>query len=259
MNATGTGQILVIDDDHHLLRAIEDFLVFRGYVVVTAPSAEHGLDALKTFSPDVIVLDIAMPGMGGLGFLKKITSPQGKPRHPVLVLTARAALKDFFDTVDVDGFLPKPCEAWQLESEIRRIKGRRVRRRNGAQARPRKVLLGDSDPEAAEDFMGTLKVEGYEVALVSTGPEVLEKAIAIQPDVVVLREILPGMNSSTVSAVLRTMPSTRDIPVVIYNATWMWEERQKYRHSPPAGAADYLHKPDGRSLVQSLEHILSTG
>ncbi|NQT93034.1 MAG: response regulator [Lentisphaerae bacterium] len=58
-------RILLIDDDTSLLTTLSDFLSFEGYEVVTADSGEQGLRRLQTTEPDLIVLDMSMPGMGG--------------------------------------------------------------------------------------------------------------------------------------------------------------------------------------------------
>ena len=71
--------ILLLDDDPSLRRTLGDFLRFEGYDVVTAESGEKGLEALKVQRPDLIILDMSMPGMGGIGFLKSILDENGKP------------------------------------------------------------------------------------------------------------------------------------------------------------------------------------
>jgi len=109
-------KILLIDDDTSLLVTLRDFLLFEGYEVATADSGEQGLKRLETFLPDLIVLDMSMPGMGGIGFLQRITRSDGAPRYPVLVLTARASMAEFFANVSVDGFIAKPCDPEDLLS-----------------------------------------------------------------------------------------------------------------------------------------------
>ena len=111
-------KLLLIDDDTSLLVTLRDFLEFEGYDVVTADSGEKGLEMLGTMKPDLIVLDMSMPGMSGVGFLKAISSADGKPAHPVLVLTARANMAEFFANVDVDGFVAKPCDPSDLLMEL---------------------------------------------------------------------------------------------------------------------------------------------
>ena len=113
--------ILLIDDDTSLLLTLSDFLIHEGYEVVTANSGEMGLKQLEQCAPDLVILDMSMPGMGGVGFLREITDESGKPSHSVLVLTARANMADFFANVDVDGFIAKPFELRELREEVHRI------------------------------------------------------------------------------------------------------------------------------------------
>jgi DNA-binding NtrC family response regulator len=120
-------RLLVIDDDAHYLIALRDFLVFEGFDVCTADTAERGLETLGEVHVHLVILDMRMPGMGGMGFLERVMTPQGSPRIPVLVMTARSELKKFFETFPVDGFLEKPCEGSRLVAKIREILGVRVR------------------------------------------------------------------------------------------------------------------------------------
>lgn len=216
-------RILLIDDDTSLLVTLRDFLTFEGYQVVTAASGEEGLEKLATLAPDLIILDMSMPGMGGMGFLRKISSPEGHPAHPVLVLTARASMAEFFAHVDVDGFVAKPCEPEDLLMEVSRIIF--LRRGTGKQGWTapdegvqRKVLLADYDEGARRELSEALGAAGHLVGAVERGPEVIEKAILERPDALVLRFGLTGMGGDAVARMLAEMPNTRNIPVVIYDA-----------------------------------------
>jgi DNA-binding response OmpR family regulator len=99
--------ILLIDDDPSILLSVGDRLVFEGYEVLKAENAEAGVAVLRRTTPDLIILDIMMQGMGGLGFLKEFTSPAGKTPIPVLIFTARANMNDFFQTLQVAGVIAK--------------------------------------------------------------------------------------------------------------------------------------------------------
>ena len=70
--------VLLVDDDTSLLVTLSDFLKFEGYHVVTADSGEEALRRLEEIRPDLIILDMSMPGMGGVGFLKAISSSGGR-------------------------------------------------------------------------------------------------------------------------------------------------------------------------------------
>jgi len=89
MNDKLKQRILLIDDDKHLLKTLSDFLRFENFDVEQAHDGEEAFHALDTFDPDLIVLDISMPGMGGLNFLRHVSAKDANPSYPVLVLTAR--------------------------------------------------------------------------------------------------------------------------------------------------------------------------
>jgi CheY-like chemotaxis protein len=216
-------KILLIDDDTSLLVTLRDFLLFEGYEVATADSGEQGLKRLETFLPDLIVLDMSMPGMGGIGFLQRITRSDGSPRYPVLVLTARASMAEFFANVNVDGFIAKPCDPEDLLMEIGRIIFlRRGSETDGAAApqRPaRKMLIGEDDKEAARNLAEAFADAGHIVDVARTGPEVVEKAIVQKPDAILIKYLLPGMTGDAVAELLRKMPHTCEIPAVLYDET----------------------------------------
>jgi len=213
-------QILLIDDDPSLLRTLSDFLRFEGYDVIKADSGEKGLEMLKTSSPDLIILDMSMPGMGGIGFLKAILDEDGKPSHPVLVLTARANMAEFFADVNVDGFIAKPCDPQDLLMEVGRIiflrSGDELDESSAKQARW-KLLLGEDDVNGGRRLTEWFASHGFVVELVTKGPEVLERAIVSRPDVIVMNTIMEGMNGSAVADMLKVMPNTKSIPVVLYD------------------------------------------
>ncbi len=212
-------KLLLIDDDTSLLITLRDFLRFEGYDVVTAESGEKGLEALKLHSPELIILDMSMPGMGGIGFLKEILDEKGKLRFPVLVLTARANMAEFFANVEIDGFIAKPCDPQDLLMEVGRI----IFMRRGevsdlapGKFRRRRMILGESDPEIAARIAQWFSSNGYLVEQCVKGPEALESAIVNRPDVIVMNQILEGLNGSAVADMLKVMPNTKKIPVVLY-------------------------------------------
>lgn len=222
-----TQTVLFIDDDKHLARIVCDFLRHERYNVHTAASAEEGLLILETLTPDVVVLDISMPGMGGIGFLKRITKPDGTLQYPVLVLTARAVMKDFFDTVAVDDFLPKPCSELDLIRKIREIIAKNYLRKQDEQdparqhqeSRKLQIVFGEDDFKVWPGCVKAFVEYGFDVKLAGTGPEVLEKTVEFMPDAVVMKEMMPSMNGATVASLIKTMPHTRHIPVIVNDTT----------------------------------------
>jgi len=79
-------QVLIVEDDTDLNRAYQMILENEGHKVVTAFNGAEALEALKTFNPDLILLDLLMPVMGGLDFLKNF-DPKARKKVKVLIFT----------------------------------------------------------------------------------------------------------------------------------------------------------------------------
>jgi two-component system cell cycle response regulator len=210
-------RILLVDDDIHFLMTVRDFLTFEGFEVATAESGEAALAVLESVHPDLIILDIAMPGMGGIGFLKRILADGSAPRYPVLVLTARTAMENFFEAVEVNGFLPKPCRQDDLLRRTRQILAETMHRpRDSGKVAGATILVGESDLHLATALGDALRKAGYVVEVAETGPAVLEKAIAIRPHAILLQHLLPRLTGGAVCGLLREIPATARIPIILY-------------------------------------------
>jgi len=250
--------ILVVDDDEHLLQTLVDFLDYKGFETGGARSGEEALVKLSERKPDLVILDISMPGMGGVGFLRRITNSEGRRQCPVLVLTARSLMKDFFDTLEVDGFVPKPCDEAGLEAEIWRIlrKTESQARIEADRARARRVLIGDDDSHAAQRLEGALRAAGYEVEVANTGPVVLEKAPVFKPDVVAMRDILSGLNGQKVISLLAIMPSTRTVPSVLYG--WTPDPNKPFSPQPLGELVRCLSSAEVPDIVRAVQAAVAS-
>jgi len=122
MNAkASTSTILLVDDDPAILMTVGDSLMGEGYTVIKAVSGVEALDRLSLFKVDLIVLDISMPDLGGLGFLRKTSLRADFNDIPVLIFTARSNLKELFESVGTAGFVPKNGAPDLLTSTIKNI------------------------------------------------------------------------------------------------------------------------------------------
>src|SRR4051794_13923760 len=81
-------RILVIDDERLLRAPVASVLRHAGYEVDCAGSGEEALQVLESATPDLILLDLMMPGMGGLGFLRRLRADERWAAVPVIVLSA---------------------------------------------------------------------------------------------------------------------------------------------------------------------------
>ncbi len=111
-------QILVVEDDSTIARFVELELRHAGYDVTHAGDGPAGLEAFNQSRPDVVILDLMLPGMDGLEVARNMT--EADPEVPILMLTARAQLEDLVSGFDAgaDDYLRKPFEMPELLSRV---------------------------------------------------------------------------------------------------------------------------------------------
>jgi DNA-binding response OmpR family regulator len=112
--------ILIIDDDEKLNRLLTDFLGEFGFKILTATHPEDGLKKLNKKSPDLVVLDVMLPGMDGFEVCRTIRQHS---LVPIIMLTARGELMDKVIGLELgaDDYLPKPFEPRELVARIHSV------------------------------------------------------------------------------------------------------------------------------------------
>ncbi|MBW2466233.1 MAG: response regulator, partial [Deltaproteobacteria bacterium] len=85
-------KILAIDDDPAILRLLGDYLTSRGYVVFQAEDGESGLELFARETPDLVLLDLRLPGMDGLEILSHLK--EDFPDTPVIIVSGQGTIKD---------------------------------------------------------------------------------------------------------------------------------------------------------------------
>ena len=114
--------VLIVDDSTFQQNRVASTCESAGYSVLKASTGEAGLELIEKESPDVVICDLLMPGMGGLGLLEKI---QGKDGPDVIILTAdiQTSVKEQCFSLGAKAFLNKPPDEKELLSEIANIVG----------------------------------------------------------------------------------------------------------------------------------------
>ena len=112
---------LVVEDDTTLAEALSTALEVHGYQVATVGDGLLGLERIRTTAPDVVLLDVMLPGLDGLTVCRRVRADGD--RTPILMLTARAAVADRIDGLDAgaDDYLPKPFDLDELIARVRAL------------------------------------------------------------------------------------------------------------------------------------------
>jgi two-component system, OmpR family, KDP operon response regulator KdpE len=176
--------ILVIDDEPQIRRVMRTTLSSHGYVITEATTGEEGVDAVRKSKPDLVLLDMNMPGIGGLEACKEI-------RHstdaPIIMLTVRNAERDKVAALDAgaDDYVVKPFGIEELLARVR--------------SALRRYAPGDSvapfvTKEMSIDFEArTINVRGNDIHLTPKEFDVLKHLVANQGKPLTHRRLLQAV------------------------------------------------------------------
>lgn len=218
------GTILMIDDDIAILQMVGDRLKLEGYSVVTASRGEQALEKLQTITPDLIILDISMPGLGGLGFLRRLADIVPAPSSAVLVFTGRFEMSSFFSEITVSGFLPKTTHPEIFIQKVHELVASQQELSQRATTPPgeasrKKLLLLEDDLILRTHLLGFFSQNGMTVECIEGGHVLLETATRAMPDVILIKYLLPHHNGPALAEQLGNHEPTHHIPLILYDET----------------------------------------
>lgn len=114
-------KILVVEDSELMQALIRDILKNEGYEVYSAYSGEEGLDKISKVKPDLIILDVVMPGMSGFDVLRILRADESNNLTPIIMLTAKVSEDDKLIGLELgaDDYIIKPFNSRELVSRVR--------------------------------------------------------------------------------------------------------------------------------------------
>lgn len=182
---TDEWHVLIVEDNAPLRDRLARYLRGEGFHVTTAADATDARTQMRAISPDLLVLDVMMPGETGLEFTDSLRHEQHSDL-PILMLTARGAPEDRIAGFEAgaDDYLPKPFEPRELVLRIRALLRRTPPPPVTIDAEPLRFGTAEFDPARGElrDATGPIRLTGGEAALLA--------ALAARPNEVLSREDL---------------------------------------------------------------------
>jgi len=115
-------RILIVDDDENISALYEEELREENYEVAVASNGKESIEMLKTFSPDLIIMDIRMPEMDGIEALGKIIAMH--KNIPIILNSAYSSYRDDFRSWGADAYVVKSSDTGILKEKIKEILGR---------------------------------------------------------------------------------------------------------------------------------------
>jgi GAF domain-containing protein/CheY-like chemotaxis protein len=201
----GAITILVIDDDAAVRDLMARFLGKEGFRVVAAGGGEEGLRLARERPPDVITLDVLMPGMDGWSVLAALKADAVLADIPVVMLTMLDD-RNLGYALGAADYLTKPIDRERLVTVLERYR------------RDLPVLVVDDDPDFRDLARRTLEREGYTVVEAENGRVGLLRLRDATPSVVLLDLMMPEMDGFDFVATVRADPAWRSLPIVVITA-----------------------------------------
>lgn len=126
--------ILIVEDNEKNMKLVRDVLNFHGYRTVEATTAEAGIDLARANQPDLILMDIQLPGLDGISALHRLRADSSTVHIPVIAVTASAMSNERQKILEAgfDGYQPKPIKVKEFVAEVQAVlnSGARSNQRN---------------------------------------------------------------------------------------------------------------------------------
>lgn len=224
--------VLVVDDDINLGDFVSERLKQKGIRVLTARDGNAALTILTRETPDLIILDIMMPGITGHEVLRRIKQDPQFFKIPIIMLTAQTEQKDVVSALHggaID-YVVKPVDMDKLIIRVEKV----------LDSSRYEIVVADNDALLLQLIGNWYREKGFRVKLLEDGQKAWNYIIAHVPDLVVLDRMMPGLEGLSVLKNMREEESTQDIPVIILSAR---KQERDIAEAMKRGAQAYLAKP----------------
>ena len=121
--------ILIVEDNDKNLKLVRDVLQVKGYETIEAGSAEDGIELARSRKPDLVLMDIQLPGMNGIDALKMLRDDASTAHIPVIAVTASVMQQDrnLITEAGFDGYIGKPINLKEFLDSVRAMLERKAK------------------------------------------------------------------------------------------------------------------------------------
>ncbi len=235
-------RILVVDDSSTIRKQLKRELEQVGYEIKTSESGEEALKIIPRYNPDLVTLDVEMPGLSGYDTCREIRfngDEYGiKEKIPIILVTSKDSIeereKGFF--VGASDFITKPIIAGEVAKAVNNLIQPQDRMEGLT------VLLVDDSKAARYIISSCLQEYGIRVILAKNGMEAIAKAkeVTSEIDMAILDFRMPEMNGDELCKILINDVGLKEIPIIFISGA---AEKSDILELFNAGATDYLIKP----------------
>jgi DNA-binding response OmpR family regulator/two-component sensor histidine kinase len=247
--ATSGRRILVVEDEPAIAKLLQHYLEQSGYRVEIAGNAEEALARIDAYPPDLITLDIKLPGQDGMELVEKLDQDPIMAKIPILIVSVLEYDESSIHHGLVDSLL-KPIDGGQLIGTVGRML---------AESKSEKVLIIDDDPGVRTFLIKALMKKGYEALGAGDGESGLVIAERDHPGLILLDLRLPGMDGFAVLKKLKSNPKTARLPVIAMSGSESFKTGARARLLT-LGAVDFITKPfNMETLLEEIKTLMQGG
>jgi two-component system cell cycle response regulator len=208
-------KILVVEDNEANRILMRQILKYHGYDLLEAADGAAGLAMAREHMPDLILLDLQMPVMGGFAVIRELRKTPELSMLKVIAVTSFAMKGDREKALEAgfDEYVTKPIDTRKFVDIVKSFLPSET-------LTPKKpiILCVDDEPENLKLLENILVPRGYEVVSAANGEDALQKIKTQTIDLLLLDLILPGMDGLQVSRKIKDNKKYRDIPIVMLTA-----------------------------------------
>ena len=271
-NTNSKSKILIVDDEPLNVKLLNAMVPSDQYDTACAYSGTEALEIMKDFRPDLILLDIMMPGLNGYELTHILKSDTESQDIPIVLVTAFGGSEYEIKGLEAgaDEFLNKPVNKTEL---LTRVKSLILLRQYKEQIKSRtcslnsatydndetnclkdeglnlpSILIVEDNKIDAKLIQRYLQGEPYQIKLASDGEEAISRSQQERIDVILLDLLLPGKNGFEVCRILKEMEHTQNIQIVAITGLDDLDSKLK---GIELGVDDYLTKPVNMHVLRT--------
>jgi PAS domain S-box-containing protein len=233
--------VLIIDDEADTRALLAQLVEEMGCRVIKAPSGEWGLERARMQHPDLIILDLLMPGLNGWDVLQQLGADTQLSGIPIIIASIAAA-ENRGTIPGVVACLNKPVVPEELRGAIHRA----------LDTKRGRVLVVDDEEDVRDLFSIYLQGQGAEVRCAENGQEALDVLRSFTPDLILLDLLMPVMGGMAFLDALRKDPVHKNTPAIVITGKLLEAEEAKELEEK---ATAIMKK--GEELEQYLKQVMT--
>ncbi len=247
---------LVIEDSPSAAEQVTRYLNELGAETVIYTQGNSAITHARQIQPDIIILDILLPGQSGWEILQALKSSVDT-RHIPIVIVSVVDEQERARDLGADSYLVKPISRQQLQLIIAAIFPNQSPSEPAAPPAPAPdpttdtihILLAEDNEDNIAMVSEYLSINGYQVTIARNGIEALEQARTRRPDIILMDIQMPGMDGLEVMRHIRADHNLAKVPIIALTALAMAGDRERCIE---AGADEYMSKPISLKKLRTI-------